>query len=170
MSEPGSDDIEARVRRTLDETGMPYEVIPCDPDYADTAAFCERYGYAPEVSANTIVVASKSEPRDYAACVVLATYRLDVNHTIRKRMSVKKVSFADADETAVLTGMAIGGVTPLALPSHLAIWVDAAVMKCDEIILGGGSRSLKVKVAPQIFDALPQAEVVEGLANIPVSG
>lgn len=164
-------EIETRVRQALERAGISYDVIPCDPDFADTAAFCERYGFAPEISANTIVVASKSEPRQYVACVVLATHRLDVNHTIRKRMGVKKVSFANADETAALTGMAIGGVTPLALPSDLALWVDAAVMACDEIILGGGSRSMKVKVAPAIFDALPQAEVVEGLAKAPpVSG
>src|SRR4051794_38723261 len=49
------DDIEARVVAALDATGLPYQLIECDPAFADTAAFCERYGYAPERSANTIV-------------------------------------------------------------------------------------------------------------------
>lgn len=157
--------IEEQVHATLDATGLAYEVIPCDPDFADTAAFCEKYGYDPGISANTILVASKAEPRQYAACVVLATHRLDVNHAVRKRMGVKKVSFADADETSGLTGMLIGGVTPLALPDTVPIWVDSAVMACHEIILGGGSRSMKVKVSPAVFSQLPNAETVDGLAK-----
>jgi len=90
-------DPEAATRAVLDRLGIPYDVIPCDPAFADTAAFCERYGYAPETAANTIVVASKKEPRLYAACVVLATTRLDVNHAVRRLMGVSRLSFADAD-------------------------------------------------------------------------
>ena len=51
---------------------MPYELFPCDPALADTAAFCAAYGFAPEESANTIVVIGKSDPPRYAACVTLA--------------------------------------------------------------------------------------------------
>ena len=52
----------------LDATGLEYEIIPCDPDLADTAAFCEAYGYALEDSANTIVVMGKADPPVFAAC------------------------------------------------------------------------------------------------------
>src|SRR5436190_19978506 len=92
-------DIEARVREVLDATGMAYEAMPCDPDFADTAAFCERYGIAPEDSANTIVVVAKTDPRRYVACVVLASNRLDVNGVVKRRLGARKVSFASADET-----------------------------------------------------------------------
>lgn len=159
-----SDDIERRVLDALDRTGVPYEVIACDPDYADTIPFSEKYGYPVEMSANTIVVASKHEPKQYVACVVLATQRCDVNNTVRRRMGVRKTSFATADETAALTGMMIGGVTPLALPEGLALWVDPAVMHEPEVIIGGGSRSMKIKVSPKVFEALPYAEVVPGTA------
>lgn len=149
----------------LDGAGVPYDIVPCDPALADTAAFCEHYGYAPEDSANTIVVASKREPRKYVACVVLATTRLDVNGTVKRRLDSGKVSFASAEETAALTGMELGGVTALALPPDLPLWVDAAVMARPKIILGGGSRSLKVHVAPEVFHRLPAVEVVDGLAS-----
>ena len=40
-----------------------YELFPCDPALADTAAFCDAYGFAPEDSANTIIVVGKgAEP------------------------------------------------------------------------------------------------------------
>ena len=160
-----SADVESSVLAALDAAGVEYEIVPCDPELADTAAFCEHYGYAPEDSANTIVVASKREPKRYVACVVLATTRLDVNGTVKRRLGAGKVSFASAEETAALTGMQIGGVTALALPADLPLWVDAAVMARPRIILGGGSRSMKVHVPPAVFERLPSVEVVEGLAS-----
>lgn len=157
--------VEEDVLAALDGAGVPYDVVPCDPALADTAAFCEHYGYAPEDSANTIVVASKREPKKYAACVVLATTRLDVNGTVKRRLDAGKVSFASAAETAALTGMELGGVTALALPNDLPLWVDGAVMARPRIILGGGSRSMKIHVAPEVFHCLPSVEVVHGLAT-----
>ena len=157
--------VEQSVLAALDGAGVAYEVVPCDPALADTAAFCEHYGYAPEDSANTIVVASKREPKRYVACVVLATTRLDVNGAVKRRLDAGKVSFASAEETAALTGMELGGVTALALPPSLPLWVDAAVMARPRIILGGGSRSMKIHVAPAVFERLPSVEVVEGLAS-----
>jgi prolyl-tRNA editing enzyme YbaK/EbsC (Cys-tRNA(Pro) deacylase) len=148
----------------LAATGIEYDIIPCDPDLADTAAFCEHYGYALEDSANTIVVAGKADPPVFAACVVLATTRLDVNKAVRKRLGTRKASFASAEQTRELTGMAIGGVTPIGLPGGLALWVDARVMEREWIILGGGSRDRKVHAPPAILTALG-ADVVEDLAR-----
>jgi prolyl-tRNA editing enzyme YbaK/EbsC (Cys-tRNA(Pro) deacylase) len=157
-------EIEARVRATLDRLGHPYQIIPCDPALADTAAFCAAYGYPPDDSANTIVVVGKETPPRYAACVVLATTRLDVNRTVRRRLGARRASFASPEETRALTGMELGGVTVFGLPEGLPIWVDARVMTRERIVLGGGSRSCKVVAAPTILRALPGVEVVEGLA------
>jgi prolyl-tRNA editing enzyme YbaK/EbsC (Cys-tRNA(Pro) deacylase) len=142
----------------------PYELFPCDPALADTAAFCAAYGFAPEDSANTIVVIGKSDPPVYAACVVLATHRLDVNRVVKQRLGTRKASFASADETRALTGMEIGGVTAFGLPADLPLWIDAAVMERRRIVLGGGSRSWKVIAEPAILRTLPNVEVVTDLA------
>src|SRR6187455_22855 len=101
---------EEAIRATLDPLGVPYELFPCDPALADTAAFCEAYGFAPEDSANTILVIGKANPPKYVACVVLATTRLDVNRAVKQRLGAR-ASFASADDTRALTGMEIGGVT-----------------------------------------------------------
>ena len=155
------------MRAALDRIDVGYEIVPCDPALADTAAFCQAYGYAPEDSANTIVVLGKGDPPRYAACVVLATTRLDVNRVVRARLGVRKASFADADQTRARTGMEIGGVTAIGLPPDLPVWVDARVMQRPRIVLGGGSRSCKVVGPPAILTALPGVEVVEGLAVEP---
>jgi prolyl-tRNA editing enzyme YbaK/EbsC (Cys-tRNA(Pro) deacylase) len=153
-----------RLDDALRRLGVPFELFPCDPALADTAQFCEAYGFELEDSANTIVVVGKAEPRRYAACIVLASHRLDVNRAVRDRLGTRKASFAGGDETRTLTGMEIGGVTPFGLPAGLPIWVDAAVMARPRIVLGGGSRSWKVIASPEILLAMPHVEVVEGLA------
>jgi prolyl-tRNA editing enzyme YbaK/EbsC (Cys-tRNA(Pro) deacylase) len=158
------DDAAAKVLATLQSLGIEHEVMDCDPELADTAVFCAHYNIPPEVSANVIIAAGKSDPRQYAACVLLATTRLDVNKCVRKKMGVKKCSFASADETKALTGMEIGGVTALGLPESLPLWIDSKVMQCDYIILGGGSRSIKIRISPAVFDLTPNTEIVEGLA------
>ncbi len=157
-------DIERNVTAALEALGAPYDVMRIDPDFADTAAFCEKYGVPLDHSGNTIVVASKKEPRRYCACLVLATTRLDVNHTVRRLMDVSRASFATGPETQALTGMLIGGVTLLALPPDLPIYVDDRVMALDYVILGGGSRACKLKLAPDVLRRVPNLTVVPGLA------
>ena len=110
-------------------------------------------------------MASKKEPKQYAACVVKATRRLDVNHAVRKLMGVPRLSFATSEETRALTGMMIGGVTIFALPAELPIYVDDTLLECEAVILGGGSRSKKIKVAPEVFSRLPGASIVPGLSS-----
>lgn len=156
--------IEEAVRDAADGTGVPFEVVACDPALADTAAFCAAYGYALDDSANCVVVIGKSDPPVYAACVVLATTRLDVNGVVRRRFGTRKASFAPSDDVVATTGMAIGGVTPLALPDGLPLWVDARVMERDRIVLGAGSRNAKVLAPPAILMALG-GEIVVDLAK-----
>jgi prolyl-tRNA editing enzyme YbaK/EbsC (Cys-tRNA(Pro) deacylase) len=156
--------IEATVRAALDAAAARYQVLACDPAFADTAEFCARYGIDPQDSANAILVAGRREPKVHALCLVLATTRLDVNHTVADLLGVKKLSFASAEETARLTGMVLGGVTPFAIPEGLPLYVDARVLERPTVIVGGGSRSTKVRVDPEIFRRLPGCRVVEGLA------
>jgi prolyl-tRNA editing enzyme YbaK/EbsC (Cys-tRNA(Pro) deacylase) len=160
--------LEDTVVGELKELGLDHEIVPCDPELADTAQFCEAYGYSPDDSANAIVVVGKSDPPRYVMCLVLASSRLDVNKAVRKRLGVRKCSFASAEQTRELTGMEIGGVTPFGTSQPLELWIDAAVMERERVIIGGGSRDRKLLVTPQTLSRHPRAEVVEGLAA-PVS-
>lgn len=154
----------ARLEAWLRPLGVSYELFPCDPALADTAQFCAAYGFAPEDAANTIVVVGKAAEPVYAACIVLATHRLDVNRAVRNRLGTRKASFADPDQTRALTGQEIGGVTAFGLPDGVPLLIDAAVMQRERIVLGGGSRSWKVIAPPAILHGIPGSEVVEGLA------
>jgi prolyl-tRNA editing enzyme YbaK/EbsC (Cys-tRNA(Pro) deacylase) len=141
-------------------------VAPIDPDLADTAAFCEAYGSPLTASANCVVVAGKRAGEErFAACLVLATTRADVNGVVRKRLDVRKASFAPMDTAVELTGMAYGGITPLGLPPEWPILVDAAVAAAPELVIGSGVRGSKLLITGATLAALPNAVVIEGLGG-----
>lgn len=153
-----------QVETQLNQLDVVYEVMDCDPEFADTAAFCEKYGVDPADSANTILVASKRPPDVFGVCVALATTRLDVNRVVRDALGVKKLSFAAPDVTLAVTGMEIGGVTPFGLDGGLPILVDAAVMERPEVVLGGGNRTSKLRLSPSQLLRLDEVRVIDGLA------
>jgi len=149
----------------LDALGIDYEEMECDPDLADTADFCAAYDVPLERSANAILVASRKPEGHNAVCVVLANTRLDVNGTVRRKLGVRKVSFAPAELTKELTGQEIGGVTIFGIPDDLPVWLDRRILDCDWVIVGAGSRSAKIKLDPSQLQGLDGYEFVDDLAN-----
>jgi prolyl-tRNA editing enzyme YbaK/EbsC (Cys-tRNA(Pro) deacylase) len=139
---------------------------PIDPELADTAAFCEQYGVALEDSANCVVIAGRrGDATRYAACVVLATTRADVNNVVRRRLDARKASFAPMEDAVTFTGMEYGGITPIGLPSAWPVLIDAAVLARDTVVIGSGLRRSKIALPASALPELPNAEVVDGLAS-----
>ena len=167
VTDETTDAAERRVLDALNRLGIAYETVRIDPAFAATADFCREYGYTLEQSINCIVVAGRAEPPLYAACMVQATRRLDVNGTIKQRFGVRKASFAPSEDAVELTGMLPDGVTPLGLPDGLPVWIDAPVLQQDRIIVGGGSRALKILMPAADLLRLPGAELVEDLSRTP---
>lgn len=149
----------------LDRLGLAYEVMDCDPELADTAQFCEAYGVPLEESANAILVASKKPEGHHVVCVALAHTRLDVNGAVRRKLGVRKLSFAPAELTRELTGQEIGGVTIFGLPSDVPVWLDSRVLACGRIVVGAGSRSAKIRLDPRQLVGVAGYEFVDDLAT-----
>jgi prolyl-tRNA editing enzyme YbaK/EbsC (Cys-tRNA(Pro) deacylase) len=144
--------------------GAQVRVAQIDPELADTAAFCAAYGVGPDVSANCVVVSGKREGEvRYAAAMVLATTRADVNGVVRRQLDVRKASFAPMDTAVAETGMQYGGITPIGLPDGWPVLVDAAVAGTDEVVIGSGIRGSKLALPGKALADLPGARVVEGL-------
>jgi prolyl-tRNA editing enzyme YbaK/EbsC (Cys-tRNA(Pro) deacylase) len=137
------------------------QVAEIDPALADTAAFCEAYDVAPEHSANCVVIFGRrgGETR-YAAVMVLATMRADVNGVIRKELDVRKCSFAPMDEAVALTGMEYGGITPIGLPDDWPIVVDDAVVAAGDVVVGSGLRGSKILLPAAELLRLPNARQI----------
>jgi prolyl-tRNA editing enzyme YbaK/EbsC (Cys-tRNA(Pro) deacylase) len=141
-------------------------VAQIDPDLADTAQFCEAYGSPLDASANCVVVSGKRAGEErFAACMVLATTRADVNGVVRRRLDVRKASFAPMDTAVELTGMEYGGITPLGLPDGWPLLIDQAVAAAPELVIGSGIRGSKILVPGEVLAKFPGAEVVDGLGR-----
>ncbi|HEY3867372.1 MAG TPA: YbaK/EbsC family protein [Actinocrinis sp.] len=144
--------------------GAAVEVAEIDPGLADTAAFCAAYGIAPDESANCVIVAAKRAGEvTYAACLVLATTRADINGLARRHLGARKISFAPMDEAVALTGMQYGGITPVGLPAGWPILIDPAVAESAGVVVGSGIRGSKLRLPGAVLAALPGVKVLEGL-------
>jgi prolyl-tRNA editing enzyme YbaK/EbsC (Cys-tRNA(Pro) deacylase) len=153
--------IDPTVEETLQKAGIVYEVLKCEDKFADTAQFCEEYGYSPAQAANTILIRLKTEPRKIIACVISGDKRIDVNKKLCKSVGAKRASFADAEQTKEFSGMAIGGVTVFGLPEGTQIVVDEAVMDQEKVIMGSGNRVSKLFLAPAEIKKLDNVSVAD---------
>lgn len=141
-------------------------VFSIDPELSDTEALCRAYDEGPETCANCVIVKGKrGETEKFVACLALATTRVDVNKLVRKKLDVRKASFAPMDEAVRLSGMEYGAITPVGLPAGWPIWIDRRVAEAEEVCIGAGTRSSKLIVSGPDLAALPGVEVIEGLAN-----
>ena len=154
-------ELDPTVAKAAQSLGIHYEILDCNPEWADTDVFCANYNIPRDHAANAILIASKTDPKLYAVCLVLATTKLDVNHAVSKLMGIKRLSFASPDETKAVTGQAIGGVTVFGLPDSIPLYIDSRIMANDYVIVGGGNRSTKIKLAPSELRRIPQASTVE---------
>ncbi len=142
------------------------EAAAIDPELADTAAFSEAYGFPLTGGANCIVVTGRrGSDVTFAACIVLASTRLDVNRTVKQLLGARKASFAPMDEAVARTGMEYGGITPIGLPAEWPVYVDSRVSEVPDAVIGAGVRGAKLFLPGPVLAALPHVEVVEGLAN-----
>lgn len=157
--------IDGKVGRELERLGITYKAVGCIDEHADTSVFCQLYGYNIEQSANALLVCSTKGETVFAMCVILAHTRLDTNKTARKKLGVRRISFARAEQTVEVTGMQLGGVTPIGMPDNVPVWIDSRVLACEQIILGGGNRTSKIIMPPDQLLKIPRSEVVNDLAT-----
>ena len=152
--------------RSWPEHAGTVQVAPIDADVADTAAFCAAYDVGLDESANCVVIAGRREGEvRYAACLVLATTRADVNGTVRRYLNARKASFASMDDAVAATGMEYGGITPIGLPKEWPILIDSRVVAMPQAVVGSGVRRSKIVLSGAALADLPGAEVIENLAK-----
>jgi prolyl-tRNA editing enzyme YbaK/EbsC (Cys-tRNA(Pro) deacylase) len=141
-------------------------VAEINPVLSDTAAFCEHYKIRPDQAANCVVLrASKGDKTWFAACVVLASTRADINGLARKTLDARRISFAPMESAVEATGMEYGAITPIGLPADWPVLIDKAVVDADSVIMGSGIRNSKLVLAGRLLSWLPNAQVLEGLGR-----
>jgi prolyl-tRNA editing enzyme YbaK/EbsC (Cys-tRNA(Pro) deacylase) len=137
-------------------------VAEIDPELSDTAAFCEQYKIGLDISVNCVIVEAKRADRVwYAACLIRATHRIDINGVVRRALDAKKASFASMDKATSLSAMAYGAISPIGLPDDWPILVDQDIASLERVIIGSGVRKSKLLVSGGIFSSLPNAQITD---------
>lgn len=140
-------------------------VVEIDPALSDTATTQQEFRLQPDMLANCVVVGGKREGNErFAACVVLATTRADINGVVKRYLDVRKASFLPMERAVTLTGMEYGGITPIGLPADWPVLVDTRVIETDVIVIGSGVRRSKILLPGRVLAQLPNVEVIDGLA------
>jgi prolyl-tRNA editing enzyme YbaK/EbsC (Cys-tRNA(Pro) deacylase) len=141
------------------------EVAEIDPAFADTEALCAHYDVDPGASANCVVVAGRrGEQTTFAACLVLASTRADINGVVRRHLGVRKASFAPLTDVESETGMEFGGITPVGLPESWQLLIAEAVAGHPGVVIGSGLRHSKLRLPGAMLLSVPGAQVLSGLA------
>jgi prolyl-tRNA editing enzyme YbaK/EbsC (Cys-tRNA(Pro) deacylase) len=156
----------APTRAALADAGLLGDVgvVEIDPALSDTAATQQAFGLELGSLANCVVVGGKREGSErFAACVVLATTRADVNGVVRRLLDVRKASFLPMQRAVELTGMEYGGITPIGLPTGWAVLVDSSVTGAGVVVIGSGVRRSKILLPGALLGGLAGAEVIDEL-------
>lgn len=136
-------------------------VTEIDPELSDTQAFCDEFGVSLDMAVNCVIVeARRADKTWYAACMIPATVRADINGIVRRELGARKISFAPMDKAVTLSGMAYGGISPIGLPADWPILVDSAAAALPHAVIGSGIRKSKLLVSGKLLASLPNAKVM----------
>ncbi len=141
-------------------------VVEIDPAVSDTATTQQVFGLSMDTLANCVIVGGKREGVErIAACLVLATGRVNVNSVVKRLLDVRKSSFLAQERAVELTNMEYGGITLIGLPAQWPIFVDRAVADSDIVVIGSGVRRSKILLPGAVVSRLPGVQIIEGLAT-----
>lgn len=111
-------------------------------------------------------VPALDRPDLLAEPVAVALAGLDAGRVgVKRRLDVRKASFAPMDDAVALTGMAYGGITPIGLPADWPLWLSPGGAEADAVVVGSGTRAGKLAVPGDLLASLPGAQVVPDLAR-----
>ncbi|NIH57110.1 prolyl-tRNA editing enzyme YbaK/EbsC (Cys-tRNA(Pro) deacylase) [Brooklawnia cerclae] len=155
----------APVRAALGYVPEAY-VFEIDPTISDTDALCQAHGLPLEVMGNAVLVTGRRQGEERRCCAMaLGSRRVDVNGVLKRRLDVRKASFAPMEEATESSGMEYGGITPVGLGAQWPVWLDETVRDVEWLCIGSGVRRSKLVLHGASLLALPGAELVEGLTR-----
>ncbi len=133
----------------LEGKKVPYEVIEYPSTMRDAAEIAALKGIPPGQMYKTLVVQPPAGvPRAKPMLVMVsADCQLDLKK-LAKEVGAKKLKMATHAEAEALTGLQVGGISPLVLVNKgFAIYLDEAARGHSHIYISAGQKGLNLKVA-----------------------
>ncbi len=135
--------------KVLDGRKIKYEVVAYPGNMRDAEEIARELGAPPEQVFKTLVVPPPEGHGRNAKpilAVIPANKQLNLKK-LAKLLSVKKVKMASHKEAEALTGLQVGGISPLALLNKgFRVYLDTAVREQTSIYVSAGQRGLQIKL------------------------
>ena len=146
------------VTRMLDKRKVPYTAYELPPHKLGAVETARLLGVPAQRVFKTIVVVRPSGGKPILA-VIPGPARVDLK-ALAKAVGEKKLRLATQREAEQLTGLQVGGISPLALLNRgFQVWLDETAREFDEIHISGGQRGLNIRLRVEDIIALCRARV-----------
>lgn len=139
--------IKTNAMRVLDQRKIAYHATTYSPDLHSALEVAEILGAPPEHVYKTLVVLPESGQGRPMLVMVPGTKELDLK-VFGVSSGEKKVKMASQREAESLTGLLVGGISPLALlQKGFRIFIDEEALQLDQIYLSAGQRGVNLRLA-----------------------
>jgi Cys-tRNA(Pro)/Cys-tRNA(Cys) deacylase len=149
--------------KLLEGKRIAYETREYDTDTRDAEIIAARLNIPPETMFKTLVVnPPEGQPKAKPMLVMIAAnQQLDLKK-LAKVVGVKKLKMATHREAEEMTGLQVGGISPLALLNKgFAIYLDQSAQACDKIFVSSGQRGIQIYLTAVDLVRLTKARVVD---------
>lgn len=131
--------------RLLDQAKIPYEVLEYPDSIRDAVEVAEAIGLPYWMVYKTLVVQAEGQPKPLLALVGCERH-LD----LKKLATVsghKKVRMAAHKDAEALTGLKVGGISPLMLrDKNWPVFLDSAAAEMEHVVISAGQRGMQIRV------------------------
>ena len=150
--------IKNNVTRMLESRGIPYQSYELPTEKIGAIEAAQILGIDPEIVFKTIVVERRGGAKPILA-LVPGPREVDLK-ALARAMNEKKVHLATQKSAEKLTGLQVGGISPLALMNRgFEVVVDQEAEVHEEIYLSGGQRGLNLRLTTKALVDLTQARI-----------
>ena len=145
------------VTRMLESRGIDYQAFELPNAKLSGMEAASYLGVEPEKVFKTIVVTRQYKGKPVLALVPAPR---EVNlKALSRALGEKKVHLATQKEAEQLTGLQVGGISPLALLQRgFQVIIDISATSLEEIYISGGQRGINICLATEDLVELTRAE------------
>lgn len=138
--------VKNNVTRMLESRGISYQAYALPKEKLSGVEAASYLGVDSERVYKTIVVRRENRGKPILA-LVPATREVDLK-ALSRALGEKKVTLATQKEAEKLTGLQVGGISPLALlDRRFDVIIDTSAQSMGEIYISGGQRGINIRLS-----------------------
>ncbi len=155
---PKQQSVKTNAMRALDARHIPYTTFTYPDTIHSAKEVAELLGVSPERVYKTLVVLADADRR--LLVVTPGDHELDMRRVARA-VGTKSARMALQRDAERLTGLKVGGISPLALlDKRFEVYVDDSALAFDDLYINGGQRGVNLCLRAADLIAVTGAQVI----------